>query len=156
MMGLRAPTDSVRIIVGHSAMPHLPLRVAALVVSACLHTRAFAEQPLPLKLEPRLSEAAAQLVEGRPVYGRGDRLSGRTEREVTLQGDAEVRRAGTVVQVKNAAGQLPCSTGRSFLKIREPRIGIDMHRQFIRNYLILFIIFRFQFSANLTRFVGAY
>lgn len=79
-------------------MPHLPLRVAALVVSACLHTRAFADQPLPLKLEPRLSEAAAQLVEGRPVYGRGDRLSGRTEREVTLQGDAEVRRAGTVVQ----------------------------------------------------------
>ena len=79
-------------------MTHFRLRVAALVVSACSHPQAFADQPLSLKLEPRLSEGAAELVEGRPVYGRGNRITGRTDREITLSGDAQLRRAGTVVQ----------------------------------------------------------
>ncbi|RPH59090.1 MAG: LPS-assembly protein LptD, partial [Burkholderiales bacterium] len=51
-----------------------------------------------LKLDPQLGEARAEVREGRPVFGFGDRLSGRTGRETTLEGDAEVRKAGTVVR----------------------------------------------------------
>ncbi len=54
--------------------------------------------PFPLKLDPRLGEERAEVREGRPVYGSGDRLSGRTGRETTLEGDAEVRKAGTVIR----------------------------------------------------------
>ena len=53
---------------------------------------------LALKLDPRLGEANARAGEGRPVFGRGDRLSGRTGRETTLEGDAELRKPGTVVR----------------------------------------------------------
>jgi LPS-assembly protein len=51
-----------------------------------------------LKLDPQLGEARADVEEGRPVYGMGDRLSGRTGRETTLEGNAEVRKAGTVIR----------------------------------------------------------
>lgn len=51
-----------------------------------------------LKLDPKLGEERAEIREGRPVFGRGDRLSGRTGRETTLEGDAEVRKAGTVIR----------------------------------------------------------
>lgn len=51
-----------------------------------------------LKLDPALSEERAEITEGRPVYARGQRLYGRAERETTLEGDAELRRAGTVVR----------------------------------------------------------
>ncbi len=54
--------------------------------------------PVGLKLDPRLGEERARVRENRPVFGRGDRLSGRTGRETTLQGDAEVRKAGTVIR----------------------------------------------------------
>ena len=40
-----------------------------------------------LKLDPKLGEERAEIREGRPVFGRGDRLSGRTGRETTLEGD---------------------------------------------------------------------
>jgi hypothetical protein len=36
-----------------------------------------------LKLDPKLGEERAEIREGRPVFGRGDRLSGRTGRETT-------------------------------------------------------------------------
>ncbi len=55
-------------------------------------------QPVSLKLDARLGEERARVREGRPVFGRGDRLSGRTGRETTLDGDAEVRKAGTVIR----------------------------------------------------------
>jgi LPS-assembly protein len=55
-------------------------------------------QSVALKLDPRLGEERAAIGEGRPVFGRGERLSGRTGRETTLEGDAEVRRAGTVIR----------------------------------------------------------
>ncbi|MCC7060134.1 MAG: LPS-assembly protein LptD [Burkholderiaceae bacterium] len=50
-----------------------------------------------LSLDPRLGEQRAESTEGRPAYGRGDRLSGHTGRETTLEGNAEVRKAGSVV-----------------------------------------------------------
>ena len=76
-----------------------PLRFAVLLSAAsCMPADAAAGEPLVLRLEQRLNESAALVTEGRPVYGRGDVLSGRVEREITLSGDAEVRRAGTVVR----------------------------------------------------------
>lgn len=50
-----------------------------------------------LKLDPRLGEARAGITEGRPAFASGDRLYGRPGLDTTLEGDAEVRRAGTVV-----------------------------------------------------------
>lgn len=78
----------------------LTLRRIAQVLSAVWCVPALAADPsaFPLRLEPALGETAAGQVEGRPVFGRGDRMSGRTEREITLEGDAELRRAGTVVR----------------------------------------------------------
>lgn len=60
--------------------------------------RAQAGPGFVLRLDSRLGEQRAEVEEGRPTYGRGDRLTGRTGRETTLEGDAEVRKAGTVVR----------------------------------------------------------
>ena len=80
-------------------MPHPRLRAAALLMSACGAAAAGGEPPaLALRLEPRLSESVAQQVEGRPLYGSADRLVARQERDLTLSGNAELRRAGTVVR----------------------------------------------------------
>ncbi len=51
-----------------------------------------------LKLDPQLSESRAAFTEGRPVYARGERAYGRTGRDTTLEGEAEVRKAGTVIR----------------------------------------------------------
>lgn len=75
---------------------------------------AWAEEPLRLRLDSRLGGPArpgAAAVPGlvspaetaagdgeRPTFARGDRLEGRGQREITLSGDAEVRRAGAVVR----------------------------------------------------------
>ena len=77
------------------------LAALACSVLACHTNRARAAdgaEGLPLKLDLRLGEANAKVTEGRPVYGRGDRLYGRTDRESTLEGDAELRRSGTVIR----------------------------------------------------------
>lgn len=51
-----------------------------------------------LKLDPVLSELRATITEGRPVYGSGERIEGRTGRETTFQGNAEVRKGGAVIR----------------------------------------------------------
>ena len=80
-------------------MPHPRLRAAALLMSACGVAVAADDPPaLALRLEPRLSESVAQRLEGRPLYGSADRLVARQERDLTLSGNAELRRAGMVVR----------------------------------------------------------
>ena len=54
-------------------------------------------EPLPLKLDRNLSERNAVVTEGRPIFGTGERMTGRSDRETTLEGNAQLRRAGTVV-----------------------------------------------------------
>jgi len=81
----------------------LAATVAAAQVPAAQGTepggaQAQRSEPFALKLDPRLAEERAAIREGRPVFGRGDRLSGRTGRETTLEGDAEVRKAGTAIR----------------------------------------------------------
>jgi len=80
-------------------MASYPLRFAVLLSAAfCVPAHAAGDEAFVLRLDERLSESAAQVVEGRPLYGRADTLSGRGAREVTLIGDGELRRAGTVVR----------------------------------------------------------
>jgi len=80
-------------------MTFRPNRLATLAsILLCASAQAAGEAAFALRIERALSETAAGVVEGRPLYGSGDRLSGRAEREVTLSGDAEIRRAGTVVR----------------------------------------------------------
>ncbi len=80
-------------------MASFPHRFSALMTVAwCASVQAAGDQGMPLRLETRLNEAGAAQVEGRPVYGQADSISGRPEHEITLQGNAELRRAGTVVR----------------------------------------------------------
>ena len=84
---------------GANLIAAIPRRFAVLVSAMwCTSLHAAADAPLQLKLDPALGEARAGVVEGRPMYARGDELSGRPGREVTLQGNAELRKAGTVVR----------------------------------------------------------
>lgn len=97
---------SIRTILGHSAS-----LLAGLLLAAGAAAQGRDEPPVPagepparpaagfaLKLDPALGEERAAVREGRPLFGRGDRLYGRSGRETTLQGDAELRQAGTVVR----------------------------------------------------------
>jgi LPS-assembly protein len=80
-------------------MAELPKGLAALLSACwCASVPAAGDPPLTLRLERSLSEVAADVSEGRPLYGRGDTLSGRPGRDITLEGDAELRRAGTAVR----------------------------------------------------------
>lgn len=57
-----------------------------------------AAAPLQLRFEPALKESNAAIRDGRAAYGRGDRVTARMGRDATIEGDAELRRAGTVVR----------------------------------------------------------
>ena len=69
------------------------------LAAACAAPAAFAQAPsLPLRLETELRESNLTAEGPRPTFARGDSVQGRTQRETTLQGNAEVRRGGTVVR----------------------------------------------------------
>jgi LPS-assembly protein len=51
-----------------------------------------------LRLETELRESSLDADGPRPIFARGDALAGRVERETTLEGEAELRRAGTVIR----------------------------------------------------------
>ncbi len=71
----------------------LPLLLAAGNATAQDASGGFA-----LRLDPVLSESRAEITEGRPVFGSGERIFGRSGRDTTLAGNAEVRRAGSVIR----------------------------------------------------------
>lgn len=60
-----------------------------------------------LKRESGLRERVSQDAEGRPIYASGEKISGRSDRETTVEGDAEVRRAGTVVRGERITYYIP-------------------------------------------------
>ena len=51
-----------------------------------------------LRLEGALRESSPPQGESRPTFARGETLTGRSGREITLEGGAEVRRTGTIVR----------------------------------------------------------
>ena len=74
-------------------------RSASFVLTAlCIAGSASASEGVALRLERQLSESAAQVSEGRPLFGESDVLSIRASRETTLTGQAQIRRAGTVIR----------------------------------------------------------
>ncbi len=81
-------------------MPFHPRFAALLPAIWCASLQAAGDAGVALRFERALSESVAAQTEGRPAFGRGDRVEGRTEREVSLQGNAEVRKAGTVVRAE--------------------------------------------------------
>jgi LPS-assembly protein len=84
-----------------SARCSRPVLPAALVALAAIgpHTGVHAQDGgLRLQLETELREQNLTADVPRPTFARGDRVSGRANRETTLEGRAEVRRGGTVVR----------------------------------------------------------
>jgi LPS-assembly protein len=91
-------------------MRRRPVPRFALAVAAALSAQgegAGAQQPaarqaqgtgMALRLETELREANLTADAPRPTFARGDAISGRSERETTLEGDAEIRRGGTVIR----------------------------------------------------------
>ena len=53
---------------------------------------------MTLRLETELREKNLTSSAPRPTFARGDEIDGRTDRETTIEGDAEIRRAGTVIR----------------------------------------------------------
>jgi LPS-assembly protein len=72
------------------------LLVFAIFSSCSLNV--WATDVLPLRLERSLQEVNAEQKAGRPVFGKGDAVEGRTEKETTFVGDAELRKAGSVLK----------------------------------------------------------
>ena len=54
--------------------------------------------PVPLKLERQLDENRAAVRDNAPTYARAQRIEGSVDERLTLRGDAEIRRGGTVVR----------------------------------------------------------
>lgn len=78
--------------------PRIRISSVALAFASLQIPGGVAAQPFSLALDPVLSEVRAEITEGRPVFGSGERMFGRADRDTTLEGDAEVRRAGAVIR----------------------------------------------------------
>jgi LPS-assembly protein len=74
------------------------LNMLVMTVLLALSLSVFSADVLPLRLERALQEANADQKEGRPIFGRGETVEGRTEKETTFVGDAELRKTGSVLK----------------------------------------------------------
>lgn len=74
--------------------------IALLIAVWCVSAEAAGGGVMAMRLERSLNENLAEQGDARPTYGSGQRIEGRTDREVTLRGDAELRKAGTVVRAE--------------------------------------------------------
>ncbi len=79
--------------------PRAALAAALLACGGAAGAQATAGgQGLALRLETELREDNLVSDAPRPTFARGDAVTGRQGRETTLEGDAEIRRGGTVVR----------------------------------------------------------
>ncbi len=139
-----------------------------MAVLACLsggnHALA-ADEPLRLKLEPRLNEANALITEGRPIYGSGEAMQGRAERETTLQGEAEMRRAGTVVRGDRltyypaddevvAVGNVRIARGGNSFSGPELQLKVDANQGYFRSPDYYLSLYRGRGQAERVDFLG--
>jgi LPS-assembly protein len=74
------------------------LYLLSLAIFSAWSLNVWAVDIMPLRLERSLQEANAEQKEGRPIFGKGDAVEGRTEKETTFVGDAELRKAGSVLK----------------------------------------------------------
>lgn len=68
--------------------------LAASLASTIVCSTAFAQEGLKLKLQNDLLDPVAKPREGSPTFGFADHIEGRTDTDVTMIGNAEIRRAG--------------------------------------------------------------
>ncbi len=72
--------------------------VAALLACAAPSRAQAPDGAVALRLETELLERNLDADAPRPTFARGDAIGGRQGRETTIEGNAEIRRAGTVVR----------------------------------------------------------
>jgi len=79
---------------------------------------------LPLRGTPRLPEALpAEQVRQSPVFLEGDQLRGRPEKETVIEGDAVLRRAGTVIRADRLEYDQEADRARATGDVRVNRAG---------------------------------
>ncbi len=92
-----------------------------------------------LRLETALRESSLDADVPRPTFARGDRMSGRTDRELTYEGNAEIRRGGTSIRAERithyeaddevvAVGQVRVAREGQVFTGPQLQIGLDSMR----------------------------
>ncbi|WP_342620219.1 LPS-assembly protein LptD [Rhodoferax sp. GW822-FHT02A01] len=94
------------------------------VQASLAQTQTSSDQGLQLKPTPALSEelTSAQRRES-PVFLRGDTVSGRTDLETVIQGNAELRKADTVIRADRLEYNQPSDQARASGNVRIYRNG---------------------------------
>jgi LPS-assembly protein len=72
--------------------------ILTLAILAALSPAIWAAEGVSLRLERSLQESNADQKQGRPVFGQGDNVEGRTDKETTFVGNGELRKAGSVLK----------------------------------------------------------
>ncbi len=118
--GLRGTLGLVALAAGLAALP------MAAWSQAQVPTETQADKDLPLRLnrspllQPRIpGEERAR----RPVFIQGARITGRTELEATIEGDAVLRRGDTVLRADRIHYHQPTDTARATGQVRVNRAG---------------------------------
>lgn len=105
------------------------IRLVALVALACVQMSAQAQQeadqsPLKLIATPKLQEGLeATQLESAPTFLLGDTLTGRTDLETIVQGNAEMRKPGTVIKADRLEYYAPDDLARATGNVRINRNG---------------------------------
>ncbi len=154
--GLRSSLFSVLVLIGSA------LGSSALGQSS---DASPVEAPLALKPAKELLERNAQISEGRPIFATGEKVSGRSERETTIEGDAEIRRAGTVVRGERITYYLPDDEVVAVGQVRMAREGnifagpqlqlkVDASEGFMLSPKYYFPLYKGRGSADRADFLG--
>ena len=107
--------------IARDAAPKLPgtgLRVAvgrACALAAAWGGVALAQTPAPQNAPapPPGQTLSPEQVRRAPVLLQGDRLTSRTDQDATLEGDAELRKAGTIIRADRLDYDMPTDTARA-------------------------------------------
>lgn len=105
------------------------IRLVALVALACVQMSAQAQQeadqsPLKLIATPKLQEGLeATQLESAPTFLFGETLTGRTDLETIVQGNAEMRKPGTVIKADRLEYYAPDDLARATGNVRINRNG---------------------------------
>ena len=75
-----------------------PCSVAAQTPASSDDLSSRLPQAAVLRLETELREKNLEADVPRPTFARGDQVVGRTDREITYEGNAEIRRGGMVIR----------------------------------------------------------
>lgn len=87
-------------------------------------TTALEAKPLILRASPRLQETISDAVRGQmPVFVFGERIEGRPEVRAILEGNAELRRADTIIRAQHIQYLVPDDLAKAQGEVRINRAG---------------------------------